>query len=148
MAAHPPLPGFPKQLPSVYTSYIFTYRGLSLYSEAFFGVLQIVSPQWSLFWYTEFMDVEISLHDLRFQRPNVGFSTFTISSYIRLSNILNFNFKNCAIPIFKYEFLRANTNLSCMLSWRRQDRPYPTGCGGRCSWSRTCACWSHQWCSW
>ena len=56
------------------------YLDLSGYSEAFFGVLHIVSPQWSLFWYTEFMDVEISLQDFKDHRPNLGFSTLTKSS--------------------------------------------------------------------
>jgi hypothetical protein len=47
-----------------------------VYSEAFFGVLQIVSPQWSRFWYTELIDVAISLHDFRDHLPNLGFSVF------------------------------------------------------------------------
>jgi len=60
---------------------------LSGYSEAFLGVLQIVSPQWSLFWYTAFIEVEISSQDLRDQRPNLGFSTLTKMSYTFLNII-------------------------------------------------------------
>ena len=65
-------------------SYLSRLSFISLYSEAFFGVLHITSPQWSLFWYTEFIEVVSSWHVFVFHRPNMGLSTFIKRSRSRL----------------------------------------------------------------
>lgn len=67
----------------------------------FLGVLHIISPQWSLFWYTELIDVAISLHDFKLHLPNTGFSLFNrlSSSLLKIIFILTF-------VIFKGVYLR------------------------------------------
>ena len=75
------------------------YLDLSGYSDAFFGVLHIVSPQWSLFWYTEFIEAANSSQDLSDHRPNLGFSVLKNISISFLIIIYN------GRGIFKYIFL-------------------------------------------
>jgi len=55
-----------------------------IYSSAFLGSWHITSPQWSRFWYTEFMDVSSSLHDFTAHRPRTGRGSGFVKKSINL----------------------------------------------------------------